>query len=59
MRHFSPVAEVAGGDQGGGMRPSDGGSACSVLAWGGRRRSSGPAGCWGRLGLKLKKILSE
>jgi hypothetical protein len=41
---FSPIAEVAGGCHGGGTRPSSGGGACSILAWGGRRRLAGPGG---------------
>jgi hypothetical protein len=47
---FSPTAEVAGGGLGGGARPS--GDACSVSAWGGRRRPAGlggPKGWVGRL----------
>jgi hypothetical protein len=51
----------------GGVRSSNGGGACSVSAWGGRRRSVGPGGPKGRVGRlatgpigpEAKKIISE
>jgi hypothetical protein len=51
MQRLFPIAEVAGGGQGGGARPFGDGGACFVLAWGGRRQvgSGGPKGCVGRL----------
>jgi hypothetical protein len=64
---FSPTAEVAGGSHGGSVRPSSGGGACSILAWGGRRRPAGLGGqkcpvgqlAAGLIGSEAKKILSE
>jgi hypothetical protein len=41
---------VVGGGHGGGVRPSDGGGACSISAWGGRRRLTGLSGPKGRVG---------
>jgi hypothetical protein len=64
---FPPTVEVAGGCHGGGVRPFGGGGACSIMAWGGRRRPAGPGGpkCpvgWraaGPIGSEAKKILSQ
>jgi hypothetical protein len=47
---FSPTAEVAGGGQSGGVWPSNGSGACSVSAWGRRRRPMGPGGPKGQVG---------